>query len=86
MRREREAERAKSELLSNISHELRTPLVPIKGYAELLLRRDVPPDKARESLEEIVEAADRLETVVQRLLDVAAQEAAPAMCATTVYR
>ena len=77
MRREREAERAKSELLSNISHELRTPLVPIKGYAELLLRRDVPPDKARESLEEIVEAADRLEAVVQRLLDVAAQEAAP---------
>jgi signal transduction histidine kinase len=77
MRREREAERAKSELLSNISHELRTPLVPIKGYAELLLRRDVPQDKARESLEEIVDAADRLETVVQRLLDVAAQEAAP---------
>ena len=77
MRREREAERAKSELLSNISHELRTPLVPIKGYAELLLRRDVPPDKARESLEEIVEAADRLEIVVQRLLDVAAQEASP---------
>ncbi len=77
MRREREAERAKAELLSNISHELRTPLVPIKGYAELLLRRDVPPDKARESLEEIVEAADRLEIVVQRLLDVAAHEASP---------
>ncbi len=77
MRREREAERAKSELLSNISHELRTPLVPIKGYAELLLRRSVPAAKARESLEEIVEAADRLELVVQRLLDVAAQEATP---------
>ena len=74
MRREREAERAKSELLSNISHELRTPLVPIKGYAELLLRRKVPPAKTRESLEEIVDAADRLELVVQRLLDVAAQE------------
>ena len=77
MRREREAERAKSELLSNISHELRTPLVPIKGYAELLLRRKVPAAKARESLEEIVDAADRLELVVQRLLDVAAQEATP---------
>lgn len=77
MRREREAERAKSELLSNISHELRTPLVPIKGYAELLLRRKVPATKARESLEEIVEAADRLELVVQRLLDVAAQQATP---------
>jgi PAS domain S-box-containing protein len=77
MRREREAERAKSELLSNISHELRTPLVPIKGYAELLLRRNVPAAKARQSLEEIVEAADRLELVVQRLLDVAAQQATP---------
>lgn len=75
MRREREAERAKSELLSNISHELRTPLVPIKGYAELLLRRKVPAAKARQSLAEIVEAADRLELVVQRLLDVAAQDA-----------
>lgn len=77
MRREREAERAKSELLSNISHELRTPLVPIKGYAELLLRRKVPEAKARQSLAEIVDAADRLELVVQRLLDVAAQEATP---------
>lgn len=77
MRKEREAERAKGELLSNISHELRTPLVPIKGYAELLLRRNVPAPRARESLEEIVEAADRLEIVVQRLLDVASQEAGP---------
>jgi two-component system phosphate regulon sensor histidine kinase PhoR len=77
MRREREAERAKSELLSNISHELRTPLVPIKGYAELLLRRKVPEAKARQSLSEIVDAADRLELVVQRLLDVAAQDSTP---------
>ena len=77
MRRERESERAKSELLANISHELRTPLVPIKGYAELLLRREVPSDVARESLEKIVRAADRLEQMVQRLVDVAAQEEAP---------
>jgi len=77
MRKEREAQRAKSELLSNISHELRTPLVPIKGYAELLLKRRVPAATTKESLEEIVEAADRLEVVVQRLLDVAAQEATP---------
>jgi len=77
MRKEREAQRAKSELLSNISHELRTPLVPIKGYAELLLKRKVPAATTKESLEEIVEAADRLEVVVQRLLDVAAQEATP---------
>lgn len=75
MRAEREAERAKSELLSNISHELRTPLVPIKGYAELLLRREVPPSKVRYFLGEMAEAADRLEHVVQRLLDVAAEEA-----------
>jgi len=74
MRAEREAERAKSELLSNISHELRTPLVPIKGYAELLLRRDVPASKTREFLGEMADAVNRLEAVVQRLLDVADEE------------
>jgi signal transduction histidine kinase len=77
MRREREAERAKSELVSNISHELRTPLVPIKGYAMMLRRGRLQRAESRAALDAITEAADQLERVVGRLLEVAAGDARP---------
>ncbi|HEX2051561.1 MAG TPA: ATP-binding protein [Actinomycetota bacterium] len=72
--REREVERMKSEFLSNISHELRTPLTPIKGYAELLARDDVPPDKARRFTTGILEGTERLDRIVGLLVDFAALE------------
>ncbi len=75
MRREREVERMKTEFLSNISHELRTPLTPIKGYAEMLRSRPIPEDRRREFLDGILEATDRLERVVDRLVNYAALEA-----------
>ncbi|MGQ0744924.1 MAG: ATP-binding protein [Acidimicrobiales bacterium] len=74
VRAEREAERVKAALLANISHELRTPLVPVKGYAQLLLSRDLPTERANELLGHIVTAADRLESTVARLLAVAADD------------
>lgn len=36
MERERESERTKNELITNIAHDLRTPLTSIIGYLELL--------------------------------------------------
>lgn len=43
----KELERLKNELVSTVSHELRTPLTSLRGFAELMLQRDFPPERVR---------------------------------------
>jgi PAS domain S-box-containing protein len=76
VRKEREVDRVKGELLANISHELRTPLSPIRGYSQILRSRDLPPEEVRRFAGEIEEASTRLERVVGQLVDFAAVSAA----------
>jgi signal transduction histidine kinase len=70
-----EAERAKTDFLTTAAHELRTPLTPIRGYTELLRGRRVSSRSASGYLDEIGQAAGRLERIVTLLVDVAAMEA-----------
>ena len=68
----REEEEINSTFTSIISHELKTPVALIKGYAQTLARPDAAWDAetARQSLQVIEEEADRLESLINNLLDV----------------
>jgi signal transduction histidine kinase len=67
----RQAEELKSTFISIISHELKTPLALIKGYVSTLRREDARWDRAiiDESLTIIEEETDRLDSLVENLLD-----------------
>lgn len=72
----RELDRMRTELLANVSHELRTPLTTIKGYASML--HDYPeslnPEERRHYLRTIEKSADRLNELVESLLDMSRLE------------
>ncbi len=72
---EAQAERMKTEFLANISHELRTPLTPVRGYADLLARREMSHEDVAGVAARIGGAAVRLERVIGMLVDYAALEA-----------
>ena len=73
----REAEEMKSTFISVISHELKTPVALIKGYANTLARDDADWDRAtlREGLLVIGEESDRLNALINNLLDASSIQA-----------
>lgn len=66
----REAEELQSTFISIISHELKTPVSLIKGYASTLMREDAQWDERtiRDSLQVIEEESDRLNELIDDLL------------------
>lgn len=71
----RRLETARRDFVANASHELKTPLTSIRGYAETLQDPDLPPDTRARFLETIRANAERLQRVVDDLLDLSRIEA-----------
>jgi two-component system, OmpR family, phosphate regulon sensor histidine kinase PhoR len=55
--------------VANVSHELRTPLTIVGGFAETLQDRDVPADKRAEFARTILTNTQRMQRIVDELLD-----------------
>ncbi len=68
-----EADRMKTEFVSNITHELLTPMTSIRGFTELLMDGTAGKinDKQKKSLEIILRNSDRLIRLIKDLLDAA---------------
>lgn len=59
------------DLIANVSHDLKTPLTMIRSYAEMI--RDISgndPEKREKHLEVIIEESERLNTLVNDMLNV----------------
>ena len=72
-----ETERLRNSLLSSVSHDLRTPLASITGAASTLIDNEerLDPATRRDLLEALHEEADRLNRLVQNLLEMTRLEA-----------
>ncbi|MDR2054187.1 MAG: response regulator [Treponema sp.] len=76
---------AKSSFLANTSHEIRTPLNVILGIAELILRKNIPPD-IYEDAANIKEAGDNLLSIINDILDISKIEAGKMEISPQDYR
>ena len=68
-------EKAKEEFISMISHELKTPLVPLKGYAQMLLRPKFMGgaevnERQRMAIEAMSRSIEKLQALVDDVMDV----------------
>ncbi len=66
MKKEREAERTKNELITNVAHDLRTPVTSIIGYLELLHNK---PDLSKEEKEKYIKVAFEKSKKLEQLIE-----------------
>jgi signal transduction histidine kinase len=70
----RRLEGVRRDFVANVSHELKTPLTSIRGYVETLMMDELPEDMKRQFLEVIQKNAERLQGIVDDLLDLSRLE------------
>ncbi|WP_428911879.1 ATP-binding protein [Niallia sp. Krafla_26] len=64
----------KSEFVSTVSHELRTPLASVLGFTELLITKELKPERKVKYLNTIYKEAKRLTALINDFLDVQRME------------
>lgn len=68
MEKERESERTKNELITNVAHDLRTPLTSVIGYLELLAaKKTLAPELQQKYIEIAYGKSKRLEKLIEDL-------------------
>lgn len=73
--KEYEIDQMKSEFVSTVSHELRTPLASVLGFAELLLNKELKPERQQRYMTAIYQEATRLTALINDFLDLQRMEA-----------
>ena len=72
--KEYEVAQMKSEFVSTVSHELRTPLASVLGFTELLLTKELKPERKEKYLQTIYKEAKRLTSLINDFLDIQRME------------
>jgi len=65
----RRLETVRRDFVANVSHELRTPLTVVGGFAETLTDDDLPAERRRQFAETILLNTQRMQRIVDDLLD-----------------
>ena len=60
--------------IDNVTHELKSPLSSIQLYLETLRQRKVSPDKQKEFINLMIKDTDRLQGLINSILEISAQE------------
>jgi len=65
----RRLETVRRDFVANVSHELKTPLTAVRGFAETLVDEEIPADQRRAFAQTIRDNAERMQRIVDDLLD-----------------
>ena len=64
-----QAERFRTELITNVSHDIKTPLTSIVNYVDLMKKEDIQPEKAKEYLDVLDRQSARLKKLTEDLVE-----------------
>jgi signal transduction histidine kinase len=77
--REVQIDQMKSEFLATAAHELRTPMASVFGFTELLITRELTPQRRKDVLERVYRQSGAMVSILNELLDLARIESGRGM-------